>query len=277
LEKITVDQVPANTVGSNIDNNHMNNSTYPNTSESMKSTDHNIDSTSSKHSRMQNKEVQTEFPASMLEDYILENRRRVLKLLRYPQGGSNIFKDLPSSRINDELKTSMNPHSVTKYPNVSNSPKSFNKRIGLCDSLSSSAECLSPPLRPKKIQSASPRFCHQYSVPSSASPSILDSSELIHKHQQGCCSSILRSTSHPYSHSFDNQEFDTVNFQPLLQKPPRNLALSGNTVEEELKFQKEGKGSAKIGTSKVRFASEGGDIIRPPTNRPTSCLSLGMH
>jgi len=277
LEKFEADQVLANTVGSNIDNKHMKNSTYPNTSETIKSTDDNGYSTSFKHNMMQNKEVQTEFPASMLEEYILDNRRRVLKLLRYPQGGANIFKDLHSSRINDELKTSMNPHSSSKYPNVSNSPKTFHKRIGLCDSLSSSAECLSPPLRPKKIPSPSPRLFQQYSIPSPATPNILDSSELIHKQQQGCYSNFLRSTSHPYSHSFDSQDYDTVNFQPLLQKPPRNLALS---VEEEFKFQKEGKAGAKVGTPKlnhVRFASDGADIVRPKTNRPTSCLSLGMH
>ena len=58
-------------------------------------------------------------------------------------------------------------------------------------------------------------------------------------------------------------------------RPPRNLALSVNNVEEELKSQKQGKASAKL--NHVRFASDGGDILRPQTNRPTSCLSLGMH
>ena len=49
-------------------------------------------------STLSDKEVQTEFPAAMLEEYILEHRRRVLRLLRYPKnslshGGRNTFKD----------------------------------------------------------------------------------------------------------------------------------------------------------------------------------------
>ena len=48
---------------------------------------------------MNNKEVQTDFPSGMLEEYVWENRRRVMKLLRYPQhslshGEGNKFEDM---------------------------------------------------------------------------------------------------------------------------------------------------------------------------------------
>ena len=49
---------------------------------------------------MSDKEVQTDFPSGMLEEYVWENRRRVLKLLRYPKyslshGQGNKFEDMP--------------------------------------------------------------------------------------------------------------------------------------------------------------------------------------
>ena len=41
----------------------------------------------------QHKEVQTDFPVGMLEDYVLTNRRRITKLLKLPPG-----KVLPSAQ-----------------------------------------------------------------------------------------------------------------------------------------------------------------------------------
>ena len=66
---------------------------------------------SSRSVTMQNKEVQTEFPAAMLEEYVLDNRRRILKLLRFPQNslsqtGRKTFKDLLECRMNEDMKTS---------------------------------------------------------------------------------------------------------------------------------------------------------------------------
>ena len=223
---------------------------------------------------MENKEVQTDFPATMLEEYILENRRRVLKLLRYPQqgGGGKLFKDLNPSNIQNNPQN--DPNLFSKGRNSPSSPKNYHTRLGLCENMSSSAECLTPPNGPKKRQSM---FCHQLSQPSPISPNILDSSNLAHNNrQQFAYRNVPRST-HPYTKSVDSQDIDTINFQPVLNKPPRNLALSVYDDEKQLLDDEEGKVNKNGNNTKsnhVRFASDGG-VPLAQTKRPTSCLSLG--
>ena len=223
--------------------------------------------TSNQHKRknlMENKEIQTDFPAAMLEDYILSNRRRVLKLLKYPQGagGGKFFKDLGPSKINEDLK---NLRNVQVSP-----PNRYQTRLGLCENLSSSAECLTPPSCPKKNV-----FCHQLSQPSYGSPNILDSTTLAHNQLSSSNKNVPRLT-HSYTKSVDSQDLDTINFQPILQKPPRNLSLSGYS---DVECEKDDKINKRNHTSKpnhVRFASDGGTPLAQ-TRRPTSCLSLGTH
>ena len=216
---------------------------------------------------MENKETQTDFPAAMLEEYILTNRRRVLKLLKYPQGGGGkIFKDLNQSKGNDELKS--NPHSLHTSP-----PNRYQTRLGLCENLSSSAECLTPPSHQKKNT-----FHHQLSQPSSGPSNILDSSNLAHNRLQCSNKNVPRST-YSYTKSIDSEDLDTINFQPILQKPPRNLSLSGYGGESDQVNEKEDKGNKKNSNGKpnhVRFASDGGTPLAQ-TRRPTSCLSLGSY
>ena len=231
-----------------------------------------LNQTKRKH-LMENKEIQTDFPAAMLEEYILTNRRRVLKLLKYPQGGGGkLFKDLTQSKANDELKS--NPHSPHNLRNVQTSPPNrYQARLGLCESLSSSAECLTPPSHQKKNT-----FQHQLSQPSSGPSNTLDSSNLAHNRLQCSNKNVPRST-YSYTKSIDSEDLDTINFQPILQKPPRNLALSGCSGENDQVNEKEDKGNKKNSNGKpnhVRFASDGGTPLAQ-TRRPISCLSLGSY
>ena len=230
-------------------------------------------------STLSDKEVQTEFPAAMLEEYILEHRRRVLRLLRYPKnslshGGRNTFKDLFTSRVDEDSKKSSTPPYSNRYPNSFHNPKLVNTQTEICDNLSSSSECLASSFGTKKLSNHIP-LCHQISQPSCPSPNILDSSALSQKHQNGLYKNLER-FGHPYSHSFDNQDNDTYNFQSSLHKAPRNSELSGHKEEDEAVTYGDKKDKI-VNNSKsnhARFSNEGSGAILK-TRRPTSCLSLG--
>ena len=229
---------------------------------------------SKRKSLMENKEIQTDFPAAMLEEYILTNRRRVLKLLKYPQGGGGgkLFKDLTPSKCNEEFKN--NPHLHHNLRHIQTSPTNrYQTRLGMCESLSSSAECLTPPTCPRRNT-----FQHQLSQPTSGPSNILDSSNLAHN-RLPCSNKNVPRLTHSYTKSINSQDIDTINFQPMLQKPPRNLSLSGYSCENDQANEKEDMANKKNSNGKpnhVRFASDGGSPL-DQSRRPTSCLSLGRY
>ena len=106
----------------------------------------------------------------------------------------------------------------------------------------------------------------------------MDSSNLAHNRLQYSDKNVPKST-YSYTKSIDSDDLDTINFQPILQKPPRNLSLSAYSGENDEVNEKEDKGNKKNSNGKpnhVRFASDGGTPLAQ-TRRPISCLSLGSY
>ena len=168
---------------------------------------------------MSDKEVQTDFPSGMLEEYVWENRRRVLKLLRYPKhslshGEGNKFEDMSFNATDAFIK----PSNISGISTAAPRPKM--KSGG---SLSSSSDRISPPLKHTKISSTSPVSIHS-TQPLPGPQNILDSSDLFKKHQKGYFKNLPKSRN-TYSQSFDSTDISSINFKSSLRKPPRNLSI----------------------------------------------------
>ena len=222
---------------------------------------------------MRDKEVQTDFPSGMLEEYVWQNRRRVLKLLKYPQhslshGEGNKFDDMASTATDSFFKSS----------NVSGkSTTALRQKMKLGGSLSPSSDRISPPLQHSKISNTLPVY-NQSTQPFPGPQNILDSSDLFKKHQRGYFRNLPKSRI-TYSQSFDGPDINSVNFKPSLQKPPRNLALTNmNDDESALLPQKEcDKNQFKeLRGNRMRDFSEC-DAKKSKAHKIGSCLSLGMN
>ena len=244
-------------------------------------------SLSSGISTLQNKEVQTEFPAGMLEEYVLENRRRVLKLLRYPPGLALSYNDRKTVNTHpwrnnaNETKTFENVAQqlgakgevlqkryfspTNKTSNHRNCSATFNKQFESSTSGSVSPDSsLNVPIM-KRHLSNSPLLFRQRCLSESPPPPPLSLPELPQQ-QKGHLKKIA--SSHPYAQSFDHQDPDTINFQPLLQRPPRNLALAENNNDDD-------KGAKELNSERACF------FIEKCTNKshlkPPNSLSIGMN
>ena len=222
---------------------------------------------------MSDKEVQTDFPSGMLEEYVWENRRRVQKLLRYPQhslshGEGNKFEDMSCKAT----------HSFVKPSNLATrSTTALRPKMKLGGSLSSSSDRISPPLQHKKISNTLPVY-NQSTQPFPGPQNILDSSDLFKKHQRGYFRNLPRSRN-TYSQSFDSTDINSVNFKPSLQKPPRNLALTDtNDDESALPANEELDINLfnEVRGNRLRVFSEC-DAQKSKAHKTGSCLSLGMN
>ena len=222
---------------------------------------------------MSDKEVQTDFPSGMLEEYVWENRRRVLKLLRYPKyslshGQGNKFEDMPFNVTDSFVK----PSNISGRSTTALRPK-----MKLGDSLSSSSDRISPPLQHTKISNTSPVH-NQSTQPFPGPQNILDSSDLFRKHQKGYFKNLPKSRN-TYSQSFDSTDISSINFKSSLRKPPRNLSLADtNDNESALQANKELDRKQIIDSrgNRMRVFSEC-DAKKSKGHKTGSCLSLGMN